>query len=62
MTIRPYINERHRMEGLIADELADLRVRANAAAVLLQHALADGLRQDVTRMFLLWSEELESRT
>ncbi len=58
MTIRPYINERHRMEGLIADELADLRVRANAAAILLQHALADGLRQDITRMFLLWTEEL----
>ncbi len=59
--MRQYLRERELMEGLISDELADLRARTNAAAILLQHALADGLRQDITRMFLLWSEELEAR-
>lgn len=59
--MKQYLREREQMEGLISDELADLGLRANAAAILLQHALADGLRQDITRMFLLWSEELEAR-
>jgi hypothetical protein len=56
--MRAYLNERDRMEKLIADEYADLSKRIEAITVLLQHPLDKGLRVDLRSMFLLWSDEL----
>jgi len=60
--MRAYLTERDRMEKLIADEYADLSKRIEAAAILLQHALSDGLRRDIRRMYLEWTHQQAVRS
>jgi hypothetical protein len=56
--MKQYLRDHELAEKIIADEFADLNVRANACATLLQYPLANGLRQDLRRMFLDISDQL----
>ena len=58
--MRAYLRERDQVERIIADEFADLGLRIDAAAILLQHALSDGLRRDIRRAYLEWTDELKA--
>ena len=52
-----YLRERDRVERLVSDDTADLGKRIEAVIILLQHPLQAGLRQDLRRLFLDWTDE-----
>ena len=56
--MRKYLDERQHAEDLISNDHADLGKRIEAAIILLQHPLPAGLRVDLRRLFLEWTDEL----
>jgi len=61
MTMLDYLNERGSAERTFFDDLADLGKRCDAIAVLLQHPISDGLRKDLRRQYLVWTDILQAR-
>ncbi len=56
-----YLRTHERLERVISDDTADLGKRCDAIAVLLQYPLANGLRMDLRRMYLDFTDRLQEQ-
>lgn len=55
-----YLRAHERAEKIIADDTADLGVRVDAIAILLQYPMSSGLRMDLRRMYIDFTDLIKS--